>query len=98
MQKKARNYLQIYQERSIKKIRRGSVGSSEAIYIVRHGETDWNKKKLVKKGIFPLNEYGRHLALETSYGMRQLGLIWLIQVPYGVQKKRQRFLKDATSA
>ena len=26
------NYLQIYQERNIKKIRRGSVGSSEAIY------------------------------------------------------------------
>ena len=39
---------------------------------MRHGETDWNKKKLVQgRKDIPLNEYGRHLALETSYGMRQ---------------------------
>ena len=39
---------------------------------MRHGETDWNKKKLVQgRKDIPLNEYGRHLAWETSYGMRQ---------------------------
>lgn len=39
---------------------------------MRHGETDWNKKKLVQgRKDIPLNEYGRHLALETSCGMRQ---------------------------
>ena len=39
---------------------------------MRHGETDWNKKKLVQgRKDIPLNEYGRHLARETSYGMRQ---------------------------
>ena len=42
------------------------------LYIVRHGETDWNKKKLVQgRKDIPLNEYGRHLARETAYGMRQ---------------------------
>ena len=30
---------------------------------MRHGETDWNKKKLVQgRKDIPLNEYGRHLA------------------------------------
>ena len=65
---------------------------------MRHGETDWNKKKLVQgRKDIPLNEYGRHLARETSYGMRQYQIDLAYTVPYSVQKKRQRsFLKDAT--
>lgn len=39
------------------------------LYIVRHGETDWNKEKLVQgRRDIPLNAYGRHLAEETREG------------------------------
>ena len=32
------------------------------LYVVRHGETDWNKVKRVQGHTdIPLNEYGRHL-------------------------------------
>lgn len=42
------------------------------LYIVRHGETDWNKKKLVQgRRDISLNAYGRHLAEETSEGMKE---------------------------
>ncbi len=56
----------------LKKIRRGSVGSSEAIYCASWRDGLEQEKKLVQgRKDIPLNEYGRHLALETSYGMRQ---------------------------
>lgn len=43
------------------------------LYIVRHGETEWNKIHRVQghKDI-PLNDYGRHLARETAEGMKQI--------------------------
>ncbi len=41
------------------------------LYIVRHGETDWNKARRVQGfSDIPLNEYGRHLARETAEGMK----------------------------
>ena len=41
------------------------------LYIVRHGETDWNKEHRVQGHTdIPLNDYGRHLAEETAEGMR----------------------------
>ena len=41
------------------------------LYIVRHGETDWNREKRVQgRTDIPLNSYGRHLAEETSEGMK----------------------------
>ena len=60
------------------------------LYIVRHGETDWNKKKLVQgRKDIPLNEYGRHLARETSYGMRQYQ-IDLAYTPLAACKRNSR--------
>lgn len=43
------------------------------LYVIRHGETDWNKMRRVQglKDI-PLNEYGRKLAAETAEGMRDI--------------------------
>lgn len=43
------------------------------LYIVRHGETDWNRQKKVQGHTdIPLNEYGRHLAEETAEGMKEI--------------------------
>lgn len=43
------------------------------LYIVRHGETDWNREKRVQgRTDIPLNSYGRHLAEETAEGMKDL--------------------------
>ena len=40
------------------------------LYIVRHGETDWNRMRKVQGHTdIPLNDYGRHLAEETAEGM-----------------------------
>lgn len=43
------------------------------IYIIRHGETEWNRLHKVQGHTdIPLNEYGRHLARETAEGMKDL--------------------------
>ena len=40
------------------------------IYIVRHGETDWNKLKRLQGSVdTELNEYGRELAQKTGYAL-----------------------------
>jgi len=41
------------------------------LYMVRHGETDWNKAKKVQgRADIPLNAYGRELAEKTAEGLR----------------------------
>lgn len=43
------------------------------LYIVRHGETDWNRIHRVQgRTDIPLNDYGRHLARETAEGMKDV--------------------------
>ena len=43
------------------------------IYIVRHGETDWNRKKIVQGASdVPLNDYGIRLAEITSEAMKDI--------------------------
>lgn len=43
------------------------------LYIVRHGETDWNREHRVQGHTdIPLNDYGRRLAQETAEGMKEL--------------------------
>lgn len=45
------------------------------MYIVRHGETDWNRMHRVQgQTDIELNDYGRKLALETAEGMRDIRL------------------------
>ena len=41
------------------------------LYIVRHGETEWNKRRKVQgHADIPLNEYGKYLAEETAKGLK----------------------------
>ena len=43
------------------------------LYIVRHGETDWNKSRRVQGfSDIPLNDYGIYLAGETAKGLRDV--------------------------
>ncbi len=43
------------------------------LYLVRHGETPWNKlRKVQGHSDIPLNEYGRYLAEQTALGLREV--------------------------
>ncbi len=43
------------------------------LYIVRHGETDWNKARRIQgHSDIPLNEYGLYLAGQTAEGLRDV--------------------------
>lgn len=43
------------------------------LYLIRHGETDWNKvKRLQGKSDILLNEFGEHLAIETGKALKQV--------------------------
>lgn len=52
------------------------------LYIVRHGETEWNKvKRLQGQTDIPLAEEGIRLARETGNGMRELPIDLVISSP-----------------
>lgn len=43
------------------------------IYLVRHGETNWNKvRKLQGQVDIPLNEFGKSLAVKTAEGLKDV--------------------------
>lgn len=43
------------------------------LYIVRHGETDWNKAHRIQGQVdIPLNEFGRSLARKTAAGLQDI--------------------------
>lgn len=43
------------------------------LYLVRHGETAWNKLgKVQGHSDIPLNDYGRHLAKQTAEGLKDV--------------------------
>lgn len=43
------------------------------IYLMRHGETDWNKaRRMQGQSDIPLNEFGLQLAYETAEGLKEV--------------------------
>ena len=43
------------------------------LYIVRHGETEWNKARRIQGQVdIPLNEFGRRLARKTAKGLSDI--------------------------
>lgn len=58
------------------------------LYIVRHGETGWNRiSKVQGHTDVPLNDYGRHLAEETAEGMRDIPLDFALTSPLSRAKE-----------
>lgn len=53
------------------------------LYLVRHGETDWNKQGLIQgSSDIPLNEYGRELARLTAKGLKDIKFDKVYASPY----------------
>lgn len=52
------------------------------LYLIRHGQTDWNKERRIQ-GLadIELNEFGRHLALETGRGLKDISFEVCISSP-----------------
>jgi len=54
------------------------------LYMVRHGETDWNKARRIQGQVdIPLNAFGRHLASETGKGLADIPFEACISSPLG---------------
>ncbi len=61
------------------------------IYLIRHGETDWNKTKRLQ-GVtdIPLNACGIELAEKTAEGLKDVPFDRIYTSPLIVQRRRQR--------
>lgn len=52
------------------------------LYILRHGETDWNKAlKMQGQSDIPLNDYGRELAVKTGEGLKDVDFDYVFSSP-----------------
>ncbi len=69
------------------------------IYIMRHGETDWNKQgKLQGSTDIPLNDFGVELAEKTRDGFRKEGIVFdkAFASPYMRARKTAEVILDGT--
>ena len=58
------------------------------LYMVRHGETDWNKERRIQgQADIPLNVFGRHLARETAKGLKDIPFDLCFTSPLGRAKE-----------
>lgn len=54
------------------------------LYMIRHGETDWNKKRCIQGQVdIELNEFGRLLATETAEGLKDISFDVCFTSPLG---------------
>ena len=54
------------------------------VYLLRHGETDWNKEKKIQGCTdIPINEYGRELARKTREGLKDTFFDFCLCSPLG---------------
>lgn len=64
------------------------------IYMIRHGETDWNTKKLLQgKTDIPLNENGRELARVTAEGLKDVPFDLIFTSPLGRARETAEILR-----
>ena len=65
------------------------------VYIVRHGETDWNtEKRLQGRQDIPLNENGREVARKTAQGIRQISFHAAFSSPLSRAKETAQILLE----
>ena len=65
------------------------------VYIVRHGETDWNtEKRLQGRQDIPLNENGREVARKTAQGIRQISFDAAFSSPLSRAKETAQILLE----
>ena len=65
------------------------------LYIVRHGETDWNKaRKIQGQSDIPLNAFGRHLARETAKGLADVHFDLCFTSPLSRAKETARIILE----
>ena len=65
------------------------------IYLVRHGETDWNKERKIQGQVdIPLNAFGIHLAEETAKGLRDIPFDICFSSPLGRAKDTARIILE----
>ncbi len=64
------------------------------LYIMRHGETDWNKeKRLQGRSDIPLNDFGRKLAYKTREGLKDVRFDLVITSPLARAKETAEIVK-----
>lgn len=64
------------------------------IYLVRHGETEWNKEyRLQGQADTRLNDYGRELALVTSEALKEIPFDIIYHSPLNRAEETARILK-----
>lgn len=65
------------------------------LYIVRHGETDWNKKRRIQGHVdIPLNDFGRSLARKTAKGLSGIPFEVCYTSPLGRAKETARLILE----
>lgn len=65
------------------------------LYIIRHGQTEWNKqKRLQGRSDIPLNEYGIQLAKETKAGLKDVKFDLAFTSPLQRAKKTAEILLE----
>ena len=63
------------------------------IYLMRHGETDWNKeKRLQGQSDIPLNEYGVDLAVKTAEALAEVSFDMAFCSPLGRAEETARII------
>lgn len=70
------------------------------LYIMRHGETDWNKQGLLQGSVdIPLNDYGEELAAVTREGLKKEGIIFdrVFSSPYLRAKKTAEIMNAGST-
>ena len=66
------------------------------LYIVRHGETEWNKMgKMQGKTDISLSEDGRKLAQKTADGLKNIKFDYFSPVHWSVPMRRHALSEEA---